>query len=74
MNRRKANVLKPIAKAGSIKHTISPVKKFEPPLDIEKEDASKRKIGIRFMQTQGKTRAILPISLGKVDHCQIHGD
>ena len=66
MNRKKANVLKPMAKAGSIKHTKSPVTKFEPPFDIVKDDALNIKVGIRLMHTQGKTRAILPIVYGRL--------
>ncbi len=66
MNRRKANVLKPMAKAGSIKQTKSPVAKFDPPFDIVKDEAVNIRVGIRLMHTQGKTMAILPIVYGRL--------
>ena len=47
-NRRKANVVNPSEKAGSMKQMNRPMRKFVDPFDISKEAASNKIVGRRF--------------------------
>ena len=62
-NLSKANVVNPSEKAGSMKHRIRPMVKFDDPFDISKLEATKIIVGAKFAASQITPINILPNSL-----------